>query len=190
MTIQPVDITKAYRLLQIGPTTMISAAHAGKENIMAAAWVGLVGNDRVMAYIGKQAFTRQLIEKSGLFAIHIPTVKQMETVLYMGENSALNMKDKLARFDTYYQPGYEMPLLPDSAGWIICRILPNEHNQTEHDLFMGEIIAAWSDDRIFKQGHWEFDEAPGELHTVHYVAGGQFYIMGKGHKFDHGPGKD
>ncbi|EMQ1725737.1 flavin reductase, partial [Klebsiella pneumoniae] len=26
--------------------------------------------------------------------------------------------------------------------------------------------------------------------TVHYVAGGQFYAIGKGSKFDHGPGQD
>ncbi|EMP6971860.1 TPA: flavin reductase, partial [Klebsiella pneumoniae] len=25
---------------------------------------------------------------------------------------------------------------------------------------------------------------------VHYVAGGQFYAIGKGSKFDHGPGQD
>ncbi|EPZ8419210.1 flavin reductase, partial [Klebsiella pneumoniae] len=26
--------------------------------------------------------------------------------------------------------------------------------------------------------------------TVHYVAGGQFYAIGKGSKFEHGPGQD
>ncbi|HCI5439742.1 TPA: flavin reductase, partial [Enterobacter roggenkampii] len=26
--------------------------------------------------------------------------------------------------------------------------------------------------------------------TVHYVAGGQFYAIGKGTKFNYGPGKD
>ena len=86
MAIKPIDITKAYRLLQVGPTTMLSAKHDNVENVMAAAWVGLVGNYKVMAYIGKQAFTRELIEKSGYFVVHIPTVKQMETVLYVGEH--------------------------------------------------------------------------------------------------------
>ncbi|RBN37061.1 flavin reductase, partial [Priestia megaterium] len=60
MAIKPVDLKKAYRLLQVGPTTMISAKHDGIENVMAAAWVGLVGNNKVMAFIGKQAFTREL----------------------------------------------------------------------------------------------------------------------------------
>ena len=55
---------------------------------------------------------------------------------------------------------------------------------------MGEIVAAWADDRVFDGRQWTFDEAPDELRTVHYVAGGQFYAMGKGTKFDHGPGQD
>ena len=62
--------------------------------------------------------------------------------------------------------------------------------QQQHNLFMGDIVAAWSDDRVFRNGHWIFDDAPDELRTVHYVAGGQFYAIGKGSKFDHGPGQD
>ncbi len=47
---------------------------------------------------------------------------------------------------------------------------------------MGDIVAASSDDRVFRNGHWIFDDAPDELRTVHYVAGGQFYAIGKGSK--------
>ncbi|WP_228132648.1 hypothetical protein [Acinetobacter baylyi] len=63
MSVQTVELRKAYRLLQVGPTTMISAKHNSKWNVMAAAWVGLVGSNKVMAFIGPQAYTRELIEK-------------------------------------------------------------------------------------------------------------------------------
>lgn len=33
-----VDLAKAYRLLNHGPTVLVSAAHGGQRNIMAAAW--------------------------------------------------------------------------------------------------------------------------------------------------------
>ena len=33
-----VDLAKAYRLLNHGPTVLVSAAHNGQRNIMAAAW--------------------------------------------------------------------------------------------------------------------------------------------------------
>ena len=36
--IQPVPLEKAYRLLTHGPTVLVSAHHAGIDNVMAAAW--------------------------------------------------------------------------------------------------------------------------------------------------------
>ncbi|MNF89274.1 D-alanine--D-alanine ligase A [compost metagenome] len=35
---RPVPLPKAYRLLNHGPTVLVSAAHGGQRNIMAAAW--------------------------------------------------------------------------------------------------------------------------------------------------------
>ncbi len=51
MSIQQVELNKAYRLLQVGPTTMISAKKMMElKNVMAAARVGLIGNNKVMAF--------------------------------------------------------------------------------------------------------------------------------------------
>ena len=36
--IKPIDLDRAYRLLNIGATTLVSAAHEGDADIMAAAW--------------------------------------------------------------------------------------------------------------------------------------------------------
>lgn len=94
MSVQPVEISKAYRLLQVGSTTMISAKYDGVENVMSAAWVGLAGERKVVAYIGTQAFTRQLVEKSGYFVVQIPVVSQMATVLYAGGRSYADAPDK------------------------------------------------------------------------------------------------
>ncbi len=37
-TLQAVPLDKAYRLLNHGPTVLVSSAHAGQQNVMAAAW--------------------------------------------------------------------------------------------------------------------------------------------------------
>lgn len=190
MAIQSVDITKAYRLLQLGSTTMISAKHENDEDVMAAAWVGIGGPNKVILYLGTQAYTRTLVEKSGYFVVHIPTVQQMETVLYVGEHSKYSEPKKLESLPLFYQEEYDIPMVEGSAGWLVCKVIPNPKQEQEYDSFMGEIVAAWSDDRVFKNGHWIFDEAPDELRTVHYVAGGQFYAIGAGTKFNHGPGID
>jgi len=190
VSLQPVELNKAYRLLQVGPTTMISAKHNGNANVMAAAWVSLVGINKVMAYISPQAYTRGLVEESGLFAIQIPVVSQMETVLYAGEHSYHDRPDKNHKIPMFYMKEFDIPLVQGCAGWLVCKVMPNAEYELEHNLFMGEIAGAWSDDRVFRNGHWIFDEAPDELRTIHYVAGGQFYAIGKGTRFDHGPGKD
>lgn len=190
MSIKAVDLKKAYRLLQVGPTTMISAKYNGIGNVMAAAWVSLAGSNKVMAFMGAQAYTRELVERSGLFAVQIPVVSQMETVLYAGEHSYKDTPDKNDKILTFYQEGFDIPLVKGCAGWLVCKVIPNAEYERQHNLFMGEIVGAWSDDRVFRNGHWIFDDAPDELRTIHYVAGGQFYAIGKGTRFDHGPGKD
>ena len=37
-SIRPVDLAKAYRLLNHGPTVLVSARHQAVDNVMAAAW--------------------------------------------------------------------------------------------------------------------------------------------------------
>ncbi len=109
MSVQPVELSKAYRLLQVGSTTMISAKYDGVENVMSAAWVGLAGERKVVAYIGPQAFTRQLVEKSGYFVVQIPVVSQMATVLYAGGRSYADAPDKNDSIPFIYQPGFDIP---------------------------------------------------------------------------------
>ncbi len=58
------------------------------------------------------------------------------------------------------------------AGWLVCKVMPYPDIQQQHALFIGDSVAAWSDDRVFRNGHWIFDDAPDELQTIHYVAGG------------------
>ena len=182
MAIQPVDLEKFYRLVNHGPTAMISVKADGVENIMSAAWVcalDFAPKAKMMIVVDKQTFTRTLIEKSGLFAVQIPTAAQAELVINMGESRYQNA-DKIANVERFYQAGFDVPLVSGCAGWIVCKLINEPHNQMEHDLFIGEVQAAWADDRIFENGHWKFDEAPDELKTLHYVAGGQFYRIGKG----------
>lgn len=73
-----------------------------------------------------------------------------------------------------------MPLVAGCAAWLICKVLPEPHNQEEYGLFIAEVVAAWADSRVFDGRHWLFDEAPDELRSLHYIAGGQFYTTGKG----------
>ena len=67
----PVPLDKAYRLLNHGPTVLVSASHAGEDNAMAAAWACALdfAPPKVTVVLDKATRTRQLIEASGHFAL-------------------------------------------------------------------------------------------------------------------------
>nr|WP_237184430.1 flavin reductase family protein [Rodentibacter heylii] len=182
MAIKPVELEKFYRLINHGPTTMISAKVEDIENVMSAAWVCAVDylpKAKLMIIIDKAAYTRKLIEKSGYFAVQIPIAEQAKLVVEMGLSRKEN-PDKLDKLRLFYQADFDIPLVEGCAAWIICKVIPEPENHEKHDMFIGEVLAAWADDRIFNKGHWQFDDAPDELKTLHYIAGGQFYQIGKG----------
>ena len=185
--IAPVPLDKAYRLLNHGPTVLVSAAHAGQHNVMAAAWACAldVVPPKVTVVLDKATRTRELVEASGMFALQLPTVPQAAMTVGIGTDSAKTLPDKLQRHgvELFEVPGNHPaqstpPLVQGCAAWLVCRVIPEPHNQQVYDLFIGEVVAAWADDRVFRNGHWEFDTAPDALRTLHYVAGGQFYATG------------
>ena len=182
--ILPVAAEKVYRLLNIGATTVVTAKYDGKADAMAAAWACNVdlAPSKVSVVIDKSHYTRPLMEKSGYFALQLPTVGIAKTVIELGSVSKNDDPKKLenssARF--FYEEGFDIPLLEGCAAWMICRIIPEAHNEKTYDMFIGECVAAWADSRVFKDGHYLFETAPEELRTLHYVAGGHFYVIGKG----------
>jgi flavin reductase (DIM6/NTAB) family NADH-FMN oxidoreductase RutF len=179
----PVPLDKAYRLLNHGPTVLVSARHGGVDNVMSAAWACALdfAPPKVTVVLDKATRTRELVEASGCFALQLPTVTQAAMTVAIGTDSAKTVPDKLQRHGValFEAPGHpSTPLVHGCAAWLVCRVIPEPHNQQAYDLFIGEVVAAWADERVFRNGHWEFDTAPDELRTLHYVAGGQFYATG------------
>ena len=178
-----VPLDKSYRLLNHGPTVIVSAQHAGERNAMSAAWACALdfAPPKVTVVLDKATRTRALVEGSGFFALQLPTVPMAALTKAIGTDSAITTPDKLERHGVqlFAAPGLDLPLVEGCAAWLVCRLIPEPHNQQAYDLFIGEVVAAWADERVFRDGHWQFGTAPAELRTLHYVAGGQFYAIGE-----------
>lgn len=180
---KPVQSKDVYKLLNIGATTLVSAQHAGVSDVMPAAWACALDIEpcKATVVIDKSHFTRPLVEKSGFFALMLPTRSIARETLFLGSVSkndeGLKLEKSGARF--FYVDGYEMPLVEGCAAWMVFKVLPELHNEKTYDLFIGECVAAWADDRVFKDGRWLFEQAGAEMSTLHYVAGGHFYTMGE-----------
>ncbi|WP_171998382.1 flavin reductase family protein [Cronobacter sp. JZ38] len=179
----PVPLEKAYRLINHGPTVLVSARHDGVENIMAAAWAcGLdFAPPKVTVVIDKIARTRELLERSGTFVLQVPTVAQREMTYQLGTLSLHNEPEKLrlAGAELLEMEGVDAPLVAGCSAWLACKLIPEPHNQQQYDLFIGQVTAAWADTRVFREGRWRFEDAPAELRSLHHVAGGHFYAIGE-----------
>ncbi|BDT68426.1 hypothetical protein os1_26090 [Comamonadaceae bacterium OS-1] len=179
----PVPLAKAYRLMNHGPVVLVSSAHGGTSNVMAAAWSMPLDFDppKVTVVIDKATLTRQLVEASGVFGLNIPCVAMAAQTLAVGTDSARTVPAKLAQhgITTFTASQIAAPLVQSCVAWLECRVLPEPHNQGQYDLFIAEVLAAWADERVFSDGRWHFDAAPDALRTLHYVAGGQFYATGQ-----------
>jgi flavin reductase (DIM6/NTAB) family NADH-FMN oxidoreductase RutF len=183
--IKPIELNKAYRLLNHGPVVLLSAAHEDKRDIMAVAWnMPLNFNPaQLLVVLDKSSSTRKLVEASGCFAISIPTRSQVDVIMNVGSISAsqLPSQDKFLHWNLPVTAATNIsaPLLNGCVGWLECKLINEPHNQETYDLFIAEIVAAYADERVFSNGRWHFDDH-NELRTVHYTAGGAFFATGEG----------
>ncbi|NDY91681.1 flavin reductase family protein [Ideonella livida] len=180
---QAIDLRHAYRLLNHGPTVLVSACHEGRANLMPAAWVMPLDfhPPRVAVVIDKAAYTRQLIEASGRLALSVPCAAQAALVHRLGGYSGAT-RDKFTPPEgacALDEPQAASPLVAGCVAWLDARLLREPHVEQSYDLFLAEVTAAWADARVFHQGRWTFDQAGDALRTLHHVAGGHFLTPGR-----------
>lgn len=181
--IQAVPLEKTYRLLNHGPTVLVSARHDGVDNVMAAAWACALdfAPPKLTVVLDKSTRTRELIEASGQFVIQVPTVRLLQLTHEVGTRSRASEPDKLdvSGVELFRLGDSGMPFVAGCSAWLACRQVPEPHNQQAYDLFIGEVTAAWADERVFKEGHWNFEGAGPEWRSIHHIAGGHFYAIGE-----------
>lgn len=178
-----VDLAKASRLINHGPTVLVSARHGGVDDVMAAAWCCALdfAPPKLTVVLDKSSRTRALIERSGSFVIQVPTAALLQLTHAVGNVSLNDDADKLKHcgVESFAIEGFDLPFVTGCSGWLACKLIPEPHNQQVYDLFIGEVVGAWADARVFRDGRWHFEEADPALRSLHYVAGGHFYAIGE-----------
>ena len=149
MAIIKVDLQKSYRILNPGATTLVSAKYGDDVNAMAITWAQALDYDKVTIVPHNGSYTRTLIEKSGYFAVQIPTAAQAELVSELGaeNNSRFDNADKMKNVEIFYKDDSRVPLIAGCAAWLVCKRIPEPHNEQSYDLFIGEVVAAYADER-------------------------------------------
>jgi flavin reductase (DIM6/NTAB) family NADH-FMN oxidoreductase RutF len=174
-----VPLRRAYKLINHGPTTLITSATGGRRNVMAAAWVMALDFDpaRLVAVIAADTFTRRLVEASGQFVVNVPTVAMARLVYAAGQVSG-DEEDKFATLALATSPAstVEAPLIEGCAAWLECRVIPEPGMQERYDLFVADVVAAWADSESFVNGVWQFQSD--DKRTIHHLSDGVFLASG------------
>jgi flavin reductase (DIM6/NTAB) family NADH-FMN oxidoreductase RutF len=175
---RPVALEHASRLINHGPTVLVTSAARAQRNVMAAAWSMPVEftPPRIAVVIDKSTVTRELVMASGAFGLCIPGAGLADLTYAVGSTSGRD-GDKFARHGIVATAGpvLGVPLIEAGcAAWLECRLIREPHAQEAYDTCFAEVVAAAADERIFAQGHWSVRDDNEALHTIHHLGGGNF----------------
>lgn len=161
----PIELHHASRLLNHGPTVMITSfdEQSQRRNIMAAARSMPVEFEppRVAIVVDKSTWTVELIERNGKFGIVIPGVAATNWTWAVGSVSGRE-EDK---FNCYGIPVVKGPVLglplveEKCPAWMECRLLPATSAQQNTT----RCLARWYQQR---QTHGYLSKAAGSLMMI------------------------
>ena len=121
---------------------LISSSHAGKDNVMTAAWCFPLSASPAMfgVSLSRKRFTHLLIEKSKEFVINIPGPKLLDAVRICGENSGRD-KDKFSLAKLTEEPSEKVaaPCIKECQASIECKVV-NSIETGDHVIFIGEAV--------------------------------------------------
>ena len=176
--IAALDAAKIWQLFNLGGTVLVSAEHDGKTDMMPAP----LDYDKVLLVVDKSHYTRKLMDQSEYFALGVASAGILPELLSLGSVSKNADPEKLEKsgMALFTQPGFKIPLARGCSAWAIFKKLPEtDELSKKYDLFLGQAVAAWGDERVYQNGRPDFEHAPKEMRTTHYVSGGRFFLLGE-----------
>jgi flavin reductase (DIM6/NTAB) family NADH-FMN oxidoreductase RutF len=179
---RPVKLEHASRLINHGPTVLVTSAAGTRRNVMAAAWSMPVEftPPRISVVIDKRTYTRELVAASGCFGICIPGAELADLTYAVGSTSGRSV-DKFASHGIVATTGpvLGVPLIESGcAAWLECRLISEPHTEDAYDTCFAEVVAAAADERIFANGRWSFGDDNVALQTIHHLGAGNFVRAG------------
>lgn len=177
----PVPLKDAYRLINHGPTTLVTTCEPGgaKPNVMAAAWAMAIDFDppKVAVVIAQGTYTRELLERNGELVLSLPTVALLDATYFVGTKTGREV-DKWTTVSSEKASKVGPPLIAGCVGWLECVALPEPSMREKYDLVIAEVVAAWVDDAVYRDREWRF-EKDDPKRTIHHLARGTFFATGE-----------
>lgn len=142
----------AERLYYPMPCSLVGANVTGKANFLTVAWFTMANPKPpcVLVTLNKAHYTNAGIVENGTFSINIPSADLVEKVDYCGIVSGRKV-DKSECFETFYGKLKTAPMIKECPFNVECRLIQTVDLHQEQ-LFIGEIVAAYSEERYLTDG--------------------------------------
>jgi flavin reductase (DIM6/NTAB) family NADH-FMN oxidoreductase RutF len=141
-----IELSKAYKLLNTGAVGIIcTRSVSGNYNMAPVAWITPIEYDpvtRVLIVLDKENKTCRNILDTGVYAVAIPHIEQVEMIKSLGSTSG-NSHDKISELGISTFPATEIDvLLPKGCiGYIECKMYRSIEDESVM-LMLGESVHA------------------------------------------------
>ena len=165
---RPLQLSKAFTLIEPGPVVLVTTHDAGRTNIMTISWTMVVDFTPVFALTtGPWNHSYAALCKQRECVIAIPGVDLLDKVVGIGTCSGADT-DKFARFGLTPLPAAHVraPLIQECFANLECRIIDTTL-VSRYGFFVLEVMAAWH------------DPARKDHPTLHHRGNGRFMLAGE-----------
>ena len=134
------------------PVTLVGSIVKEKANFMAAGWVTRVNSKPPYIGIGinKVHYTPSGIQDKRTFSVNFPGIDIVTETDYCGIFSGRNA-DKSTIFEVFYGELKTAPMIKNCPLSMECKLV-DTHEMPTNNLFIGEIFAAYTDEKYLTNG--------------------------------------
>jgi flavin reductase (DIM6/NTAB) family NADH-FMN oxidoreductase RutF len=135
------------------PVALIGSSLRGRANFATAAWLSRICVDPpiMMIAIGKKHFTNAAIRDTRTFSINIPGGDLVTQTDYCGLVSG-NDIDKSLLFEVFSGSLEGAPMIAQCPLAMECRVLNIISAYPSDDLFVGQVVATYTEQRFLTRG--------------------------------------
>ncbi len=174
---RPIERRLAARLLQPGPLALVTSLFRSQHNVMTAAWLMPLGTDPMLVglAIRPDRLTHEFVSRSELFGLSVPTIELINAVHRCGVESGRDRdKFEYAHLTPMDASEIDVPLVGECIAHMECGVI-ERISLTDHDLFIGEVLAASAIDELFTD-RWRIQDGS-EL--LHHIAGDEYAALSR-----------
>ena len=170
------DESAALRLLNGGPTALLTTRWRNQTNVMPAIWMTQLSArpPLIGVAINPARFTHDMVQFAEQFALNFPARDLLNHTHFFGTVSGDNVgKIELSKLATFRASKVDAPLLENCVAWIECG-LEDTMRIGDHTLFIGRVLVVQADEEAFDDA-WLIDDV--EYRPLHYLGRDRYSIL-------------